>query len=83
MKTTEPPAYDAPSRATSREFTIPPLPPGVNLTTVYSDFMKYLYNHTVEFFKTSTVDGVRIWERIGKDVCPFFRLRYFQHANTA
>lgn len=74
----EPPAYgsDAPP-----PFEVPPLPSGVTLKKVYKHFLKsaisllfrtstdwpvrYLFDHAQNFFKNNTVDGERIWERLG------------------
>lgn len=63
MKVTdEPPEYgsDAP-----RTFEVPPLPSGVTLKKVYKHFIKYLWDHARDFFENNTVDGERIWNRLG------------------
>ncbi|CAE7096804.1 unnamed protein product [Rhizoctonia solani] len=39
-----------------------PLPNGLTLSRIYADFMKYLLEHTVPFFKSRIVDGPTIWE---------------------
>ncbi|KAJ1303493.1 hypothetical protein OPQ81_011679 [Rhizoctonia solani] len=39
-----------------------PLPNGVTLPQIYTDFMKYLFKHTEPFFKDRIVDGPKIWE---------------------
>jgi hypothetical protein len=59
----EPPAYG--SDGTTPTFEIPPLPSGVTLKKVYKHFLKYLWDHAQDFFKNNTVDGERIWERLG------------------
>jgi hypothetical protein len=59
----EPPAYG--SDGTIPTFEIPPLPSGVTLKKVYKHFLKYLWDHAQNFFKENTVDGERIWERLG------------------
>ena len=63
---------------------IPPLPPMVSLKKIYADLLGYLFNHGTpalttpililtlakarEFFKNHTVDGARIWTRLGHQV---------------
>lgn len=44
---------------------IPPLPTNVSIDRVYSDMLRWLIQHTVNFFKLHTVDGEQIWARIG------------------
>lgn len=44
---------------------IPPLPVGVSIDKVYSDMLRWLIQHAMNFFKTHTVDGEQIWARIG------------------
>ncbi|PVF93789.1 hypothetical protein CPB86DRAFT_818523 [Serendipita vermifera] len=58
-----PPAYDSTSNRPP-PFEVPPLPVGVSLQKVYSDFIKYLYEHTREFFMESTPNGDNIWARL-------------------
>ncbi|CCA67673.1 hypothetical protein PIIN_01501 [Serendipita indica DSM 11827] len=53
----------APTRHPCSE--VPPLPNGVTLKTVYKHFLKWVYLHAVDFFKNNTVDGERIWQRLG------------------
>jgi hypothetical protein len=58
-----PPEYGSPiNKPPSIE--IPPLPTGVALRTVYTDFLKYIYNHTHHFFVENTPAGGRIWDRL-------------------
>ncbi|KAG8783942.1 hypothetical protein FRC12_019176 [Ceratobasidium sp. 428] len=40
-----------------------PLPSGVSLRQVYSDFLGYLLQHTQTFFETRIVDGSLIWKK--------------------
>ncbi|KAG8753216.1 hypothetical protein FRC11_007606 [Ceratobasidium sp. 423] len=40
-----------------------PLPPGVTKDQVYTDFLKYLFQHTEKFFKDIIVDGKVLWPR--------------------
>ncbi|KAH7336871.1 hypothetical protein B0J17DRAFT_446061 [Rhizoctonia solani] len=40
-----------------------PLPPGVTLRQIYSDFLGYLLKHTKAFFEDRILDGKQIWER--------------------
>jgi hypothetical protein len=58
-----PPEYDSPTNK-SPPIEIPPLPRGVTLKTVYTDFFKYIYNHTHHFFVGNTPAGSRIWDRL-------------------
>jgi len=44
---------------------IPPLPKDVPIDKVYSDMFRWLIQHATNFFKTHTVDGEQIWDRIG------------------
>jgi len=44
---------------------IPPLPKGVPIDKIYSDMFRWLIQHTTHFFKSHTVDGGEIWDRIG------------------
>jgi hypothetical protein len=43
---------------------VPPLPNGVSLSTVYADFLRYLFNHTKSFFELHEIDGAKLWERL-------------------
>ena len=61
----EPPAYGT---TAVPELEIPPLPKGVGLKQVYAHFLGYLFDHTRDFFKNNTVDGARIWSRLGSEV---------------
>ncbi|PVF93793.1 hypothetical protein CPB86DRAFT_789737 [Serendipita vermifera] len=58
-----PPAYDSISNRPP-SFEIPPLPAGISLQKAYSDFIKYLYGHTRNFFVDSTPNGHNIWTRL-------------------
>ena len=65
-------------------FEIPPLPAMVSLKKIYADMLGYLFDHGApaltisslmltlakarEFFKNITVDGARIWTRLGDQV---------------
>ena len=65
-------------------FEIPPLPAMVSLKKIYADLLGYLFDHgrsflTIsslvlnpatarDFFKNNTVDGARIWTRLGHQV---------------
>ncbi|KAG9049918.1 hypothetical protein FS842_011453, partial [Serendipita sp. 407] len=48
----------------SEGLEIPSLPSGVPLLKVYSDFMRYLYKSTRDFFITNTPNGQNIWSRL-------------------
>ncbi|KAH7336828.1 hypothetical protein B0J17DRAFT_707236 [Rhizoctonia solani] len=43
--------------------TLDPLPPGISLLRVYSDFLGYLLRHTQQFFEDRTIDGKLIWQK--------------------
>ncbi|EUC60258.1 heat shock 70 kDa protein 12A, partial [Rhizoctonia solani AG-3 Rhs1AP] len=43
--------------------TLDPLPHGVSLSRVYSDFLAYLIRHTQSFFEDRVIDGKIIWQR--------------------
>lgn len=58
----EPPAYGSDLPPT---FEVPALPAGVTLKKVYKHFLKYLWDHAQNFFVNNTVDGERIWSRLG------------------
>jgi hypothetical protein len=64
-----PPTYGS---TTNQQFEIPPLPNGVNLRKVYSDFIRYLYDHTRKFFIDSTPNGDNIWTRLQTKVIIIF-----------
>ncbi|PVF91015.1 hypothetical protein CPB86DRAFT_746070 [Serendipita vermifera] len=66
-----PPAYGSNSNRHPL-FEIPPLPCGVELRTVYSDFIKYLYDHTRIFFIESTPNGENIWNRLQSKIIVIF-----------
>ncbi|KAJ1303483.1 hypothetical protein OPQ81_011670 [Rhizoctonia solani] len=40
-----------------------PLPPGVDLGQVYTDFLGYLLKHTKDYFEDRILDGKSIWQR--------------------
>ncbi|CAE6485509.1 unnamed protein product [Rhizoctonia solani] len=40
-----------------------PLPPGISLLRVYSDFLGYLIRHTQTFFEDRIIDGKTIWQK--------------------
>ncbi|CAE6436769.1 unnamed protein product [Rhizoctonia solani] len=45
------------------DLKLDPLPPGVTLHQIYSDFLGYLLRHTRAFFEDRILDGKQIWER--------------------
>ncbi|CAE6539034.1 unnamed protein product [Rhizoctonia solani] len=51
-----------PEMRAKHSIKLEPLPNGVTLSGIYADFMKYLFEHTVPFFKARIVDGPTIWE---------------------
>ncbi|KAH7336869.1 hypothetical protein B0J17DRAFT_718783 [Rhizoctonia solani] len=48
---------------TKHELKLDPLPPGVSLRQIYSDFLGYLLKHTRTFFEDRILDGKNIWQR--------------------
>ncbi|CCO34430.1 Heat shock 70 kDa protein 12A [Rhizoctonia solani AG-1 IB] len=45
-----------------------PLPAGVSLMSIYTDFMVYLLKHTKDFFESRIIDGQKVWEDHHKDM---------------
>jgi hypothetical protein len=66
-----PPTYGSSTNQHS-PFEIPPLPTGVDLRKVYSDFIKYLYDHARRFFTESTPNGENIWNRLQSKIIVIF-----------
>jgi hypothetical protein len=66
-----PPAYGSSSNQPS-QIEIPKLPRKVTLRQVYSDFIKYLYDHTEDFFVESTPNGQNIWNRLQSKIMLIF-----------
>ncbi|PVF93795.1 hypothetical protein CPB86DRAFT_87047 [Serendipita vermifera] len=66
-----PPTYSSVTNR-SPEFEIPPLPTGVSLRRAYSDFIRYLFNHTRKFFIDSTPNGTNIWARLQSRIIIIF-----------
>ncbi|PVF96862.1 hypothetical protein CPB86DRAFT_786494 [Serendipita vermifera] len=58
-----PPPYNA-NASWDGSLEIPPLPQGVSLKRVYSDFIGYLCTKTKAFFVNSTPNGQAIWKRV-------------------
>ncbi|KZW00534.1 hypothetical protein EXIGLDRAFT_639271 [Exidia glandulosa HHB12029] len=52
------------SMRTNANLEVPPLPPGVALKQIYSDFIKYIFDHACEFFQSSSHDGETIFNRL-------------------
>ncbi|KAH7336868.1 hypothetical protein B0J17DRAFT_665188 [Rhizoctonia solani] len=48
---------------TKHELKLDPLPPGISLRQIYSDFLGYLLKHTRTFFEDRILDGKSIWEK--------------------
>ncbi|KAG8717707.1 hypothetical protein FRC08_006899 [Ceratobasidium sp. 394] len=44
------------------DLKLDPLPDGVSLRRIYSDFLGYLLKHTQSFFEARIIDGAKIWE---------------------
>jgi len=47
---------------------VQPLPTGISLQTIYTDFMVYLMKHTQEFFESRILDGGKVWDELHKDM---------------
>ncbi|KAG8703977.1 hypothetical protein FRC08_002527 [Ceratobasidium sp. 394] len=47
---------------------VQPLPSGITLEKIYTDFMGYLMKHTQEFFETRIIDGRKVWEDLHNDM---------------
>lgn len=45
------------------DLKLDPLPLGVNIRQIYSDFLGYLLKHTRAYFEDRILDGKQIWER--------------------
>ncbi|KAF8695747.1 ATP binding, partial [Rhizoctonia solani] len=45
-----------------------PLPAGVSLLTIYTDFMVYLMQHTKSYFESRIIDGQKVWEEHHNDM---------------
>lgn len=43
---------------------VPPLPPHIDLKTVYKDFIGYAFGHAMKFFQDTLLDGVASWARL-------------------
>ncbi|KAG8775473.1 hypothetical protein FRC15_000510 [Serendipita sp. 397] len=54
-------------RAT-KSLETPPLPPGVSLVQVYSDFIRYIYRVAKRFFVNNTPSGQQMWNRLGNQI---------------
>lgn len=57
-----PPPYGSNNDTSS--FEIPPLPQGVTITQVYSDFFHYLMENTQSSFEQSIPNGSAVWSRV-------------------
>ncbi|KIM20836.1 hypothetical protein M408DRAFT_43886, partial [Serendipita vermifera MAFF 305830] len=53
-------------------FVIPPLPQGVPITQVYSDFFQYLTKNTQICFEQSIPNGSAVWSRLRNSFFFFF-----------
>jgi hypothetical protein len=61
-----PPPYGSSTNSSTLE--IPPLPPGVTIEKVYTDFMKYLMANTQECFEETIPNGATVWRRLRETV---------------
>ncbi|KAF8598220.1 hypothetical protein BDV93DRAFT_547548 [Ceratobasidium sp. AG-I] len=44
-----------------RDLRLDPLPPGIPLQQIYSDFLRYLLQHTKTYFEDHMLDGKKLW----------------------
>lgn len=49
-------------------FEVANLPIGLTIEQVYSDYIRYLIEHTKVYFEATSVTGDKIWEKLFKDV---------------
>ncbi|KAG9095289.1 hypothetical protein FRC06_009951, partial [Ceratobasidium sp. 370] len=49
-----------------------PLPPGVSISAIYTDYLNYLLQHMIEFFTDRMVDGRAIWKELSPDMTVVF-----------
>ena len=52
---------------TGNNLTLPPLPPHVDIKTVYADFLGYIFQHATDFVDNSTLDAIgrgSLWNRL-------------------
>ncbi|KAG9080112.1 hypothetical protein FRC06_007071, partial [Ceratobasidium sp. 370] len=47
---------------------VQPLPTGITLEKIYTDFMVYLMKHTQEFFESRIIDGRKVWADLHQDM---------------
>ncbi|CCO36664.1 hypothetical protein BN14_10806 [Rhizoctonia solani AG-1 IB] len=52
------------------------LPAGLSLKTVYADYIKYLMNHTRQYFFDFSLDGEIVWSRYSNDMTIAFTVPY-------
>jgi len=61
------PAYDSdPNTLTHAER--PPLPHNVTLAQIYTDFLKFLFQSTRDFFQENNPNGGEIWNRVRNQI---------------
>jgi hypothetical protein len=64
----QPPAYGSQMQPNTNgaayAMEIPPLPNGISLNKIYTDFLGYLHVRTREFFESNTPNGPAIWTRL-------------------
>jgi hypothetical protein len=54
--------------SSGRKLKYPPLPPGVDLKTVYADFLGFLYRATGEYICNTSLMGEDVWEALSHEV---------------
>ncbi|CCO29727.1 Heat shock 70 kDa protein 12A [Rhizoctonia solani AG-1 IB] len=55
-----------------QDFSLEPLPSGLSLIQIYTDYMAYLLNHTKIFFGDHVLNGSRVWESYHQDMTVVF-----------
>jgi hypothetical protein len=53
-----------PTMQTRSALSLDPLPEGVTIEKIYSDFFKYLYGHTQAFFTERELQGTKVWQEL-------------------
>ncbi|KAF8593415.1 hypothetical protein BDV93DRAFT_585597 [Ceratobasidium sp. AG-I] len=52
----------------SLELNLEPLPNGVSISQIYTDFFRYLYCHAKLFFEEHNLDGEQTWQSLSKNM---------------
>ncbi|KAG9095290.1 hypothetical protein FRC06_009952 [Ceratobasidium sp. 370] len=66
------PLYRYRNLAAAPDHNVDPLPPGVSISAIYTDYMSYLTKHTARWFAERILDGRNIWKIHSKDMTVVF-----------